>query len=695
MAKTGLWGRMAGEIFISYRRADMAWAKLLHDQLKAEGVEAWYDAQIGAGQDWRVATANALEASQIFVLLFTANAAMSKDIAKELAAATLENKLIIPVRLENIAPKGAFLYELASRNWINAFEDTEAKLEELARGLAQLVRTGTRDESVLPYERSVGAKPAPPARKRKTIPALVAGAALAVALAAVGLFWQHARPAAAPPQPQPTASRVAVMPFEMLGGNGDARTFANTISEQIVATLNDAGVQTISREDAKTLSGTDRDVAAAKLGVEFILDGSVQSGDHGLHVTIHLDHVLTHATVWTASYDQQGLAASELQSQIAAATVGIAQSAIQARRDDPAEMDDAALGLVLRKNTTTWTMTPASLLEQRDLARAIIARAPKYVPGYLNLSQMSSEMMKYASPDEIGQLRADAAKAASQALALDPTNGEVYVALAMQVPNGRWAEREALYRRGIAAAPNDSGVQLYLADELSAVGRLREALEIYTRAQALSPTAQPTYANLATTQVETGHVDEGLSLINRAATTWPSSFVIWPARFYILANFGHVDEARAMLDATQNIPASLEDGTTARRTYLDALKRGTPAAKAAAAKAIHSAMAAGDIPVNEGLQMTAKLGDLDGAFTLAGTLLRPNDPRQGLTITRKFLFRSSAAGMRRDPRFMPLAAKVGLVDYWEKSGKWPDFCAEPGLPYDCRAAAKALASPGR
>jgi hypothetical protein len=137
MAKTGLWGRMAGEIFISYRRADMAWAKLLHDQLKAEGVEAWYDAQIGAGQDWRVATANALEASQIFVLLFTANAAMSKDIAKELAAATLENKLIIPVRLENIAPKGAFLYELASRNWINAFEDTEAKLEELARGLAQ------------------------------------------------------------------------------------------------------------------------------------------------------------------------------------------------------------------------------------------------------------------------------------------------------------------------------------------------------------------------------------------------------------------------------------------------------------------------------------------------------------------------------------------------------------------------------
>ncbi len=682
---------MAGEIFISYRRADMAWAKLLHDQLKAEGVEAWYDAQIGAGQDWRVATANALEASQIFVLLFTANAALSQDIAKELAAATLENKLIIPVRLENIAPKGAFLYELASRNWINAFENTEAKLEELAKGLAQLVRTGSRDDSVLPFERSVGSKPAPPARKHKYIPALIAGAAIVTAAVVGGLYWQHTRSAASPSQPQPTASRVAVLPFEMLSGNGDARTFADTISEQIVATLNDTQVQAVSREDAKTLSGTDRDAAAAKLGVEFIVNGSVQIGDQGLHVTVHLDHVSTHATVWTASYDQQGLAAPEFQSHIAAKAAGVALTAIQARRDDPAEMDDAALGLLLKNHASDWTNTQESFLEQRDLVRAIIARAPKYAPSYLALSTTSSEMMKFASPDEVAQLRADAAKAASQALALDPTNGEAYQALAMQVPNGRWGDREALYRRGLAADPNSAMVQSYLADELSAEGRLREALAFYTRAHALAPTNPPLTANLALAQAETGQVAEGLALINGAAMIEPSNNVIWQARFYILANFGHVDEARAMLDATQNIPASLEDGSTARCAYLDALKPGTPAAKAAALKAIRSATTAGDLPVNEGLQMTARLGDLDGAFTLAGTLLRPNDPRQGLTITRRFLFRSSAAGMRRDPRFMPLAAKVGLVATWEKTGKWPDFCAEPGLPYDCREAAKAAA----
>jgi hypothetical protein len=174
---------MAGEIFISYRRADQAWARLLHEKLRAEGVEAWYDAQVGAGEDWRIATAHALEDSRIFVLLFSSAAAQSSDIAKELAAAVLEKKLIVPVRLENIAPKGAFLYELASRNWINAYDDTEAKLAEVAKGLARLVRSGAKDDSQLPFERTQ-------AKKRSRKPLLIAAAALTlVVVAAVAAAW--------------------------------------------------------------------------------------------------------------------------------------------------------------------------------------------------------------------------------------------------------------------------------------------------------------------------------------------------------------------------------------------------------------------------------------------------------------------------------------------------------------------------
>ena len=181
---------MAGEIFISYRRADRAWAQLLYNQLKAEGVEAWYDSLVQPGEDWRIATAKALQASRIFVLLFSSNAAKSTDIAKELAAAVHEKKLIIPVRLEDIAPDGAFLYELASRNWINASENTEAKLAELAKGLAQMVRTGAQDESFLPFERAENDKP------RHSMLLLISAAALmviSVSAAAAWLLWPAPR----------------------------------------------------------------------------------------------------------------------------------------------------------------------------------------------------------------------------------------------------------------------------------------------------------------------------------------------------------------------------------------------------------------------------------------------------------------------------------------------------------------------
>jgi TIR domain/WD40-like Beta Propeller Repeat len=219
---------MAGEIFISYRRGDAAWARLLHAKLQAEGVEAWYDARIGAGQDWRIATARALEDSRIFVLLFTANAAESGDIAKELAAAVQEKKLVVPVRLENIAPKGAFLYELASRNWINAYEDTEVKLAELAKGLAQMVKSGAQDESILPFERSDDGQAAK-ARKGLRHPVIIsvtAIAAIAASTLAAWLLWPAQRWTVE--SSRPFISTLALEEYPAFSPNGTMLAYTST-----------------------------------------------------------------------------------------------------------------------------------------------------------------------------------------------------------------------------------------------------------------------------------------------------------------------------------------------------------------------------------------------------------------------------------------------------------------------------------
>ena len=49
----------------------------------------------------------------------------------------------------------------------------------------------------------------------------------------------------------------------------------------------------------------------------------------------------------------------------------------------------------------------------------------------------------------------------------------------------------------------------------------------------------------------------------------------------------------------------------------------------------------------------------------------------------QFLFAAAFPELRADPRFVKLCARLGLVEYWLATQKWPD-CAD-NVPYDFRA----------
>ena len=38
--------------------------------------------------------------------------------------------------------------------------------------------------------------------------------------------------------------------------------------------------------------------------------------------------------------------------------------------------------------------------------------------------------------------------------------------------------------------------------------------------------------------------------------------------------------------------------------------------------------------------------------------------------------------------FMTLAARMGLVTIWQQTDRWPDFCNDRDVTYDCRVEAK-------
>ena len=138
---------MAYDFFLSYRRADQAIARLLVEALQRRGVNIWWDQMIEAGVDWRDAIVDNLVESQVLLILFSDECNDSKQLKKELALADDMDKNVVPILIEDTKPKGHFLYELASRNWIQIHPHPERKIEELADKLMAMTGAGVAASS--------------------------------------------------------------------------------------------------------------------------------------------------------------------------------------------------------------------------------------------------------------------------------------------------------------------------------------------------------------------------------------------------------------------------------------------------------------------------------------------------------------------------------------------------------------------
>jgi hypothetical protein len=177
---------------------------------------------------------------------------------------------------------------------------------------------------------------------------------------------------------------------------------------------------------------------------------------------------------------------------------------------------------------------------------------------------------------------------------------------------------------------------------------------------------------------------------------WPTDPRSRPLRLWFTVFFCPPDEALALLDNTDLRPADLEPAAVAAwRDFIKAHQSGDAAASAKAGKTVAGLADRQEFDRANAVQVLALLGNVDGAFDQIKKYIDEAGGyhRGMLILPPAILFYPTTAAMRRDPRFMPFAAKLGLAGYWRATGKWPDFCSEPDLPYDCRQAAKAAARP--
>jgi hypothetical protein len=169
---------MHAQIFVSHSSKDGKLAMTIAAALERRGLSCWLSSRdIGAGENFQEAIVEAIRRARAMVLVFSHNANDSAEIKKELALAGQYGTIVIPVRAEEVVPTGAFKYELATRQWVDLFENWEQAIERLGE---QIRRIDT------PAQAGATAPSTPVARRsgRRAAGWLIGAAALAAAAVA-------------------------------------------------------------------------------------------------------------------------------------------------------------------------------------------------------------------------------------------------------------------------------------------------------------------------------------------------------------------------------------------------------------------------------------------------------------------------------------------------------------------------------
>ena len=292
---------------------------------------------------------------------------------------------------------------------------------------------------------------------------------------------------------------VAVLPFQNLSTDAEGEVLAMGIAESVLHQLASLSqLDVISRTSSFTFGDRKADAReiGRQLGARYLLEGSVQSDRTRMRVTTQLIDTQTGADVWSMRFDRPPDDIFAVQDEIA----------VQVTQALELSIDPAAMERMTGQGTSNLEAYLAFLQGRalRASARVVdtkeaighFERSVKVDPGfaaaYISLADAGLFVAEYEVTQD-RQTRFEAAlrrgeELVEKALALDPDNGDAYLARAHLAAFDDLAAAEADYQRGLELSPNSAKGYAGLATVLyETPSRREEALEMLERARKLDP----------------------------------------------------------------------------------------------------------------------------------------------------------------------------------------------------------------
>jgi TolB-like protein len=335
--------------------------------------------------------------------------------------------------------------------------------------------------------------PQQPGPSRRAALVLSVGVGLALVLAVAGYWGWKLRTPIRNPAARPL---LAVLPLENLSGNTADDRFIDGLTEELISQLgglHPARLGVIARSSVVRYKGAPKsiDQIARELGVNYIVEGTVQRADQRVRVTARLIQSADQAQVWTGTYEQDSANLFELEQETAARIAAAVTKQLFAGASAPPA--------TLTRDRGAWEAYRNGRYLEHKNSRADVERSLEYLedaahkdPSFSAAHSAIAEgwvMLARSGARPSGEAFPRARAAAEKAIALSESDAEAHNALANCLfwHDWKWDEAERHFQRAIAINPSYSLAHHDYAWFLVAVGRTEDSLAALRRAIALDP----------------------------------------------------------------------------------------------------------------------------------------------------------------------------------------------------------------
>ena len=316
--------------------------------------------------------------------------------------------------------------------------------------------------------------------------------------------------------------------------------------------------------------------AGRELGVEAVLEGTVQRHGNRLRVTVQLVSVERGVPLWAESF--RGAFTDPFEAQDAIAREVVRRLHLTLTRQEastlsrPPTPSPEAHRTYVRGRYAWNRRTAAELRRAIELFRQAVADDPAYARAYSGLADALILLPFYGTASPAATFR-QAREAARRALELDDRLAEAHTSLAYTdfVHSRDWSAAEEGFHRALERDPAYATAHHWYAFLLTALGRHEEAIELASRAHGLDPLSLVIGTDLALTYYFAHRLDPALEQLSGVLEVAPD---FGYAHFALALCHSEAGQHALAIEAGRRASRLLADSDAARAVLGYALARG-------------------------------------------------------------------------------------------------------------------------